>query len=272
MTPCLQVYKHLWHLLRGLAGKGKTQVHTSFLKKRKKGSRKKERLKKKSAMQSKIYESLCLPTRGVSYAVIDVVYFSMEKVLLYWSVYQYNNVQKSDRLSGKYRKGVLCCQMAILRFIYFSILYFSLQFACINTTCYSAQCCSYLSTVVSCDLIPIMWVMLLVHKSILLNKQKSYTIPPPFTFKVLKLMYWPQIRLLCTKRKRERVKFVAPPREMLLSFCVRFLTNYDVRKRKQYIDLTVLCVIIQNFWAVIKKHETTSTTLLLGCSAGIHQT
>ena len=114
MTPCLQVYKHLWHLLRGLAGKGKTQVHTSFLKKRKKGSRKKERLKKKSAMQSKIYESLCLPTRGVSYAVVDVVYFSMEKELFYWSVYQYNNVQKSDRLSGKDRKGVLCCQMAIL--------------------------------------------------------------------------------------------------------------------------------------------------------------
>ena len=27
--------------------------------------------------------------------------FNMEKVFLYWSMDQYNNVQKSDRLSGK---------------------------------------------------------------------------------------------------------------------------------------------------------------------------
>ena len=30
------------------------------------------------------------------------------------------------------------------------------------------------SILVSCDLIPIMWVMLLVHTSVLANKQKSY--------------------------------------------------------------------------------------------------
>ena len=35
------------------------------------------------------------------------------------------------------------------------------------------------------------------------------------------LPYWPQIMLLCAKSKRELVKFVAPPKEMLLSFlCV----------------------------------------------------
>ena len=60
-------------------------------------------------------------------------------------------------------------------------------------------------------------------------------------------MYWPQIMLLCAKRKRERVKFVAPPKEMLLSFsCVRQLTNYDVRK-KQLIGLTISCVQKQHF-------------------------
>ena len=36
--------------------------------------------------------------------------------------------------------------------------------------------------VVSCDLIPIMWVMFLVHTSILANKQKSYTFLPPLHF------------------------------------------------------------------------------------------
>ena len=44
--------------------------------------------------------------------------------------------------------------------------------------------------VVSCDLIPIMWVMLLVHTSILANKQNSYNIPPPFTFNALKLWFY----------------------------------------------------------------------------------
>ena len=52
--------------------------------------------------------------------------------------------------------------------------------------------------------------------------------------------YLPQI-LFCAKRdvilgkeRKERVKFVAPPKEMLLSFSiVWFLTNYDVTNRKQ---------------------------------------
>ena len=36
------------------------------------------------------------------------------------------------------------------------------------------------------------------------------------------------------KERRERVKCVAPPKEMLLSFSiVRFLTNYDITNRKQ---------------------------------------
>ena len=33
-------------------------------------------------------------------------------------------------------------------------------------------------------------VMLLVHTSILANKQKSYTIPPPFTFNMLVIFQW----------------------------------------------------------------------------------
>ena len=49
----------------------------------------------------------------------------------------------------------------------------------------------------------------------------------------------------CAKRASE---IVVPPKEMLLSFsCVRFLTNYDVRERKQHIDLTILCVLKTNF-------------------------
>ena len=48
--------------------------------------------------------------------------------------------------------------------------------------------------------------------------------------------------LQCAKRKREQVKFVGPPKEILLSFsCVQFLTNHDVRKRKQHIGLTISC-------------------------------
>ena len=35
-----------------------------------------------------------------------------------------------------------------------------------------------------------MWAMLLVHRSILANKQKSYTIPPPFTFNALKMLFY----------------------------------------------------------------------------------
>ena len=37
-------------------------------------------------------------------AIIDVVYFIMEKMLLYWSVVQYNNVPekgKAARVAGK---------------------------------------------------------------------------------------------------------------------------------------------------------------------------
>ena len=34
-------------------------------------------------------------------AIIDAVYFYMEKVLLYWSVVQYNNVQEKDRIAQK---------------------------------------------------------------------------------------------------------------------------------------------------------------------------
>ena len=54
------------------------------------------------------------------------------------------------------------------------------------------------------------------------------------------------------KEEREQVKFVAPPKEILLSFlCVQFLTNYDVRKRKQNIGLTktnvVSCELKTNF-------------------------
>ena len=54
----------------------------------------------------------------------------------------------------------------------------------------------------------------------------------------------------CAKRAS---KIVVPPKEMLLSFaCVRFLTNCDVRERKQHINLTILCVLKTNFWTAIK--------------------
>ena len=33
--------------------------------------------------------------------IIGVVYFCMERVLLYWSVVQYNNVQGKDRIAQK---------------------------------------------------------------------------------------------------------------------------------------------------------------------------
>ena len=47
-----------------------------------------------------------------------------------------------------------------------------------------------ISLVVLYDLIPIMWVMLFVHMIILPNKQKSYSIPPPFTFHALKVLFY----------------------------------------------------------------------------------
>ena len=34
-------------------------------------------------------------------AVIDVVYFCMDKVLLYWPMIQYNNVREKDRIAMK---------------------------------------------------------------------------------------------------------------------------------------------------------------------------
>ena len=52
-------------------------------------------------------------------AFISVVYSNMEKVLLYWCMYQYNNVQKLvevvDMKEGCYccqdgRKGLILCQ------------------------------------------------------------------------------------------------------------------------------------------------------------------
>ena len=103
---------------------------------------------------------------------------------------------------------------------------------------------SLTAQVVSCDLIPIMYIVLLVHMRILSNKQsilEGFLISLPVVKDRLKII-WPQIRLLCAKRKRERVKFVAPPKEMLhLFYCVQFLTKYDVRKRKQYIDNYFVC-------------------------------
>ena len=68
----------------------------------------------KSAPQYNIWE-LGLPMRGLTEAIIvvikmssklqkdailSVVYFSMEKMLLYWSVNQYNNVQKGKGCQG----------------------------------------------------------------------------------------------------------------------------------------------------------------------------
>ena len=51
-------------------------------------------------------------------------------------------------------------------------------------------------------------------------------------------MYLPQNFYLCAKRKGERVKFVAPPKEMLHSFSfVQFLTNYDDTNRKKKTEL-----------------------------------
>ena len=94
------------------------------------------------------------------------------------------------------------------------------------------------------------------EKNVWLGNENCYSCRWVWTVKIsifktsrkLKNMYWPQIRLLCAKRKWERVKFVTPRKEMLLSFsCVWFLTNYDVTKRKYYIHLTILCVLKQIF-------------------------
>ena len=66
--------------------------------------------------RSTIFDSFGLQTRGVpsafrvmieyvtKNAIIDVVYFCMERVLLYWSVVQYNKVQEKDRTA---RKGAM---------------------------------------------------------------------------------------------------------------------------------------------------------------------
>ena len=51
-------------------------------------------------------------------------------------------------------------------------------------------------------------------------------------------MYLPKNVILRKKKRREQVKFVAPPKEMLLSFLiVQFLTNYDIINRNQYMNL-----------------------------------
>ena len=68
-----------------------------------------------------------------------------------------------------------------------------------------------------------------VQTSMLATKLNSYPIPPP--------LYLPPkcyfVHSLL-KERRERVKFVASPKEMLLSFSIlQFLTNYDVTNRKQ---------------------------------------
>ena len=53
--------------------------------------------------------------------------------------------------------------------------------------------------------------------------------------------------LPCSKvRKREGEKSSLFCVHRLFS-CVPFLTNYDVRKRKQHMDLTISCVLKQNF-------------------------
>ena len=54
-----------------------------------------------------------------------------------------------------------------------------------------------------------------------------------------KVLFCAKRDVILRKERRERVKFVAPPKEMQLSFSnVQFLTNYDVTNRKQQMDLT----------------------------------
>ena len=69
---------------------------------------------------------------------------------------------------------------------------------------------------------------------------------PPFT------VLAPNYVTVRKEEKRAR-KIVAPTKEMLLSFsCLGFLTNYDVRKRKQHFGLTILCILKWYFWVAIK--------------------
>ena len=116
---------------------------------------------------------------------------------------------------------------------------------------------------------PILNMLLLVHMSILTNQGGNLPYRSPLSllghskcsfmcsntifqcdwtgWKMTQNVGWGKF---CAKRASE---IVVPPKEMLLSFsCVRFLTNYDVRERKQHIDLTILCVLKTNFWTAIK--------------------
>ena len=43
-------------------------------------------------------------------AIIDVVYFSMEKVLLYWSGDQYNDVPKKGKVARVAGKDLILCK------------------------------------------------------------------------------------------------------------------------------------------------------------------
>ena len=67
--------------------------------------------------------------------------------------------------------------------------------------------------VVLCDLIPIMWVMLFVHMSILANKQKSYPLPPPFTFHALKVLFYVTVR-----KEEKRVSEICCPTQRNAAF------------------------------------------------------
>ena len=63
------------------------------------------------------------------------------------------------------------------------------------------------------------------------RKREKFGICPKFVIPP------PQI-CLCSKRKGERVKFVAAPKEMLLLFSILwFLSNYDIINRKHSIEL-----------------------------------
>ena len=59
-------------------------------------------------------------------------------------------------------------------------------------------------------------------------------------------------------------KIVVPPKKMLVSFSsVRFVTNYDVTKRKHQIDLIYPIVRKRTFWEQIKSMETTNVAFIL---------
>ena len=90
---------------------------------------------------------------------------------------------------------------------------------------------------VQCKLVPAICVSLLFGAlTICVCKDEKKEVGKHLFTRFMPLVK-PQISLLRAKRKIEQVKFVASPKEMLISFsCVRFLTDYDVRKRKQHID------------------------------------